>query len=67
MADIIAPDRPRAKMGLVERLPLRVKTVVREALESLPGEREQCEHYARHNGFENLDFLLELEMMLPMS
>lgn len=42
-----------------ESEPQRVKSVIREALESLPKQRQACERYATENGFDNLDYLLE--------
>lgn len=42
-----------------ESEPQRVKRVVRQALESADLEMHRCEEYARRNGFENVDYLLE--------
>jgi len=39
--------------------PLAVKRIIRDALDKEPMRRKQCEEYARDNGFENLDYLLE--------
>ncbi len=38
---------------------LRVKKAIREALDAQQKARKACEDYARANGFENLDYLLE--------
>jgi len=42
-----------------ESEPQRVKRVVRQALESTEEEMRICEKYAKKNGFENVDYLLE--------
>lgn len=42
-----------------ESSPSRVKAIVKEALAALPDKWAQCEEFARVNGFENVDFLLE--------
>ncbi len=39
--------------------PMAVKRIIRDALDKEPPSRKRCEEYARDNGFENLDYLLE--------
>lgn len=42
-----------------EESPLKVKNIIKEALEEVPEARQQCETYARAHGFDNIDYLLE--------
>ena len=42
-----------------EATPQRVKAIVKEALEKDPDGWRRCEEYAKANGFENIDYLLE--------
>ncbi len=42
-----------------EATPQKVKSIVKGALDAYPEGRKQCEDYAKTNGFENVDYLLE--------
>ncbi len=42
-----------------EATPQRVKSIIKDALEKVPDGWERCEEYAKANGFENIDYLLE--------
>lgn len=42
-----------------ESAPQKLKRVVKEALEADPGGWKKCEVYAKENGFQNIDYLLE--------
>ena len=42
-----------------ETTPQKVKTVIKDALSEDKDHWEQCESYAKENGFENVDYLLE--------
>lgn len=42
-----------------EATPQRLKAIVKEALEKNKPGRKRCEEYAKANGFENIDYLLE--------
>src|SRR5690606_27606101 len=42
-----------------ETSPLKVKSILRTALDATPEARAKCEQYAANNGFENIDYLLE--------
>jgi len=39
--------------------PQKVKVIIKEALEKEPGNWKRCEEYAKANGFQNIDYLLE--------
>lgn len=47
-----------------ESTPQKVKAIVKEALEKHDTGRKLCEEYAKANGFENIDYLLE-KMIYP--
>ena len=42
-----------------ETTPQRVKTFIKERLQTTPAAMKQCARYAKENGFENVDYLLE--------
>ena len=42
-----------------EATPQRVKTIIKDALEKDTGGWKRCEEYAKANGFQNIDYLLE--------
>lgn len=42
-----------------ESTPQKVKTIIKSALEKNPDGWKRCEAYAKANGFENIDYLLE--------
>ena len=42
-----------------ETTPLKVKEIIKNALYENPSARKKCELYAKKNGYENLDYLLE--------
>lgn len=42
-----------------ETSPQKVKTIIKERLQSTPPAMKQCTSYAKANGFENVDYLLE--------
>jgi hypothetical protein len=42
-----------------ESTPLRVKDILKSALQEIPDDWQRCERYAKANGFDNVDYLLE--------
>ena len=46
---------------------VKVKNVVKEMLQKRPDEWEKCEKFAKENGFENVDYLLESIVHKPDS
>ena len=38
---------------------VKVKNIIKEMLQKRPGEWKKCENFAKENGYENVDFLLE--------